>query len=608
MLVTSLLLANRREPLKGAHEPAWRVEDFATFRPNIVEFIEEEVRPAYMECRMVLVKAPVKSGKREMVEYAAVSGEGRETHVYITSLNRKADKCQHAELGKHGVTSFVVTQNKSQPALIELKIRDLVTSGKLVIIHIDEADYGSGSLQSMDRVYSAFKSENLVRFVCYSATPEELLWAFPSVSEANEDSSVVSSDDVDTTTGVVGDIDTAIECNYVPPNGYCGAATFLEHDLVRDAERFITVSEGGIVELTLQGKEVIQYVRDVMLSGIRPGANVAVVRLTTKEPKMKKDVELFLNGINSIPELADAVVYANVSCKITNNRVLCSDIDWSNQNWWDSIRTDKVVLIVIDQTCSRATEIGDHSRIACTHDYRKTIDYATVAQAQLRCAHYNTKYSGVFQQIRIWGDKKTFMLAAGMITHDEYTQKEFSIKKINDSLRSKYMVFDSQNRHVFPEHYSRKDATRIANQLNRPIRRLSCRVRTTSRTVPNIEHEFFECESANFADVRDDVTAFILAKGKNPGNIQDPFAKARANNDNFANDGIYYANGRTPGGTSTWKRCEYNEYASSTYVVSYHKQYKTSIVYNDGRLGVCVFVLVGDKTETSHNTYNSMYN
>ena len=97
-------------------------------------------------------------------------------------------------------------------------------------------DYGSGSLQSMDRVYSAFKSENLVRFVCYSATPEELLWAFPSVSEANEDNQWCHQR-CGTTTGVVGNIDTAIECNYVKRNGHCGAH-ILEHDIdmLDDAE------------------------------------------------------------------------------------------------------------------------------------------------------------------------------------------------------------------------------------------------------------------------------------------------------------------------------------------------------------------------------------
>ena len=103
------------------------------------------------------------------------------------------------------------------------------------------------------------------------------------------------------------------------------------------------------MELTLQGKEVIQYVRDVMLSGIRPGANVAVVRLTTKEPKMKKDVELFLNGINSIPERVMRIVYANVSCKIEIT-IMCSGRDWSNQNW-SSRSAQTRVFIIIDQTC-----------------------------------------------------------------------------------------------------------------------------------------------------------------------------------------------------------------------------------------------------------------
>ncbi len=58
---------------KKDHENAWSVANFESERPHMVTFIRENLIP-YLddeECRRIGVRAPVKSGKREIVEYLA---------------------------------------------------------------------------------------------------------------------------------------------------------------------------------------------------------------------------------------------------------------------------------------------------------------------------------------------------------------------------------------------------------------------------------------------------------------------------------------------------------------------------------------------------------
>ena len=69
----------------GAHYPfynmssfapakPWSVAVFQHLRPHMTNFVDNRIIPLLedTECRRIVVRAPVKSGKREMVEYIAM--------------------------------------------------------------------------------------------------------------------------------------------------------------------------------------------------------------------------------------------------------------------------------------------------------------------------------------------------------------------------------------------------------------------------------------------------------------------------------------------------------------------------------------------------------
>jgi hypothetical protein len=71
-LAPHLFKRARGVPLKD-HEHAWSVAIFESERPHLTTFVREKLLPLLddAECRRVLIRAPVKSGKREFAEYLA---------------------------------------------------------------------------------------------------------------------------------------------------------------------------------------------------------------------------------------------------------------------------------------------------------------------------------------------------------------------------------------------------------------------------------------------------------------------------------------------------------------------------------------------------------
>jgi hypothetical protein len=54
----------------------WPVAVFEEQRPHLTKFVRESIVPLLddSECRRIVLRAPVKCGKREMVEYIAMRG------------------------------------------------------------------------------------------------------------------------------------------------------------------------------------------------------------------------------------------------------------------------------------------------------------------------------------------------------------------------------------------------------------------------------------------------------------------------------------------------------------------------------------------------------
>ena len=471
LIVSGSALTNSPKPCPPK---PWSVADFQNHRSNITEFVDSKIRPLIeshdYEVRRVLIHGEVKSGKREIVEYIARRDHGSEIreHIFISAFHRKADESQRRELEQHNLKVFsIISVEVAKEAL--RYINERVSQGKKIILHADECDYGTGSRQSLKSIYSRIKENTNIITILYSATPEEVLFS-QDITQNEEDENFIG-----------GIYEQGIQLYYIPPETYCGAKKFLDEGLVENAVPFFK-KEDGIYMLSTQGRQIITDAKENLRTSIMQKAqatylyhkyinenniseaekyekiynkkirNVIVLRLTYKtyrssqrisQRSNNRSIEEFLNNSHLFPELADVNIIADKSdlSKYTNNNqnISFETVNWSNRSYWDNKQSDKLIMIVHEQTSTRSTEWEFHDRVFAAHDYRPTVSYGTIAQAQLRVAHYSSKY-GEFQSIRVYGHLKTFQMAAKEITFIEYLNDDWQKKQV---IRDHWMVDDS---------------------------------------------------------------------------------------------------------------------------------------------------------------------
>lgn len=413
----------------------WSIDTFRQQRPHLTTFVDTQVQP-YLDHKQIVIHAPVKSGKREMIEYIAVRNP-EYTHVMVSSWYRKADADQRKELEQHGVSVFNITSEQSSETCIQF-----LSSATNIIVHLDECDYGSGDIQSLSVLWTFMRERYTT--ILYSATPEEILCS----------------------------PDPGISLVYTPPEGYCGPARFLQEGLIHEAVEFFQ-PDG----LTFQGKTIIENLRLHMQH--EPRRNILILRLSYSElgsdesPKDKKAFYQFLANLNYFPELYDfdIVVDKDVSGEGYNSE----RVEWSNSSYWDT--TVNPTVVVIDQTSSRSTEWACHDRVYAMHDYRHRIRFSTVSQAQERVNHYEQRYGG-FQRIHVYGSVNTFRLSARHVNCKEYYHPTWKIKKEGDL----YLVCSETSLHPDcpPEGVSAERAEELTRHKKHT---LSMRIRGNTKNV-----------------------------------------------------------------------------------------------------------------------------
>jgi hypothetical protein len=404
----------------------WSVAVFERLREPLVDFVKTEVLPLLddTECRRIVIRAPVKSGKREMVEYIAMRdkqhGSARRVHAFLSAWHRVADDSQRKELEEHNLTNSVFSIiNAAKTNKCIQWINDRIAQGKHVVLHLDECDHGSGERQMLSRVWRSTRDNVNITNILYSATPEEVLFS----GEINND----YADDV-------AEIMEGHIVRYKPPTGYCGPQEFLDEGLIFNAKPFFT-KVGATYRLTGQGKEIVRDLRAGIATN--PERNIVVLRLsynlgtgTRDERKENKAIYQFLENRDKFTDLEDFIVIADKGDKFGGaTRVLKEDIKWSDDMYWESKATGRPILIVIDQTSSRSTEWRCHNRIFATHDYRDKVSFSVISQAQERVNHYKQRYGGRFQPIRVYGHRKSWELSAEKITYHDYLRDEWSKKR-----------------------------------------------------------------------------------------------------------------------------------------------------------------------------------
>lgn len=570
------------------HQKHWSLLDFETNRPELTAWVRSRILP-YLEdfnrgcCTVprLLVHGQVKVGKREIVEYISMLNhqspyKHHTKHVFISSFHRVADKDQREELANHHLQVYSVNNKQKSNETLQQMDKLLANPSTRVVIHWDECDYGTGDKQSLCHIYTYIKQHpEQVFSVLYSATPEELSHSpdmknFEDAEEvADPEEEVEGEEDGDTESVdfVSNFYKTGVSVVFPPPEGYCGAAKFLEANLVEDAMPFFQLkSRGKGYELSEQGRHIIQAAKDNLETFDRVittlksekyaakdrGASpaeleafdqkikqvvprfIVVLRLSYSngDTKGKEDTFIesrcnnsqkafhtFLENYKSMPELDDVDVYVD---KSSDDDVLVrgaekSRIDWGDATIWKKKTINKVpnvALIVHDQTSTRSTEWKIHDMVYATHDYRKQIIFNTIAQAQLRCAHYAQNYGG-FQPIRVYGHLKTFQLCANHISVKDYIRNEWTSRKIPNSEPPRYRLIHYQ-RHPLPEefggdraniagfpHAEAKAVLKMLGSATNVGSKMSQRVSGKYALAPVIQSKFYPVsEPTNREDVR----------------------------------------------------------------------------------------------------------
>jgi len=359
----------------------WSINEFQEKRPEIYEFMKNISIHIEQDKHHILIHAPVKCGKRVMVEsLTRILTEHK--HYYVCSLNRTDVKIQKEELGEYGVSLHLTSNKEEKESAINAINYDL-NYGNTIIIHCDECDYGCGRNQNLNPLFTRFMENLDVTFIYYSATPEETMYSQLSRRE------------------------DYIMLQFEPPSSYRGASYFLDNGLVFEPSVCLQKNE-GIITPTEHFKQVVR-------DSITHERNIGVIRIvgrifsTELIKANSKVIETELNRLGfSRPFTIKAI--GEKDKFEWENREICGG--------YTKAPLERNYIFFINQTCVRGTDLnGWHFRLAFWHDSRVTkTASSTLLQAILRPSYYITNYmkDGIPQEqpIRMYVSEIAMRLAA----------------------------------------------------------------------------------------------------------------------------------------------------------------------------------------------------
>jgi hypothetical protein len=611
----------------------WSVSQFEAYRPDLTRFVRDKVSHLIEEedgPRHLLIKGHVKVGKREMVEYIAKRDDSKEpvrAHAFVSAFHRKADDDQRTELSQHNLHVFSLSTRSSTDPVIRW-VESNIRLGLDVVIHFDEADYGSEDRQRLSDIWRRVKDNPRVLAIFYSATPEELRW-----------SETITQDD-DDDNFIAGIYEQGVMINYIPPPGYCGARRFLNEGLVTNARKFFNERSDGPFELTVQGRKIIDDAKNELEACLdrkaearialrkaraagdeaeiarqiaivsKPVRNIIALRLSydsgsgedAKQKVKRKAIYRFVEHISDFEELNDVNVIVDKAefpdgAPPAPARVELTQIMWSKVAYWNSLTSDKIVIVIMDQTSSRSTEWVFHDRLFAEHEYRPNITFCAAAQAQLRVAHYESRYGG-FQPIRVYGHLKTWKFADERISIEEFMNNEWKRKKVSGSDTYRIVNSNGRTHPQYPNPMSATAAAFVLEELGCDVDvKLSSRIRGKVRKCPEVLHDFEPCDPAGFQD------AVLRLKNRIPG-IQDATFSSPFKENKRAPDGRYMCPFR-----GEWDVREYPYFFRNRW--GFSAEYmgpRIGVCYCDGVCGIAVRYTTGEfENIDTMETYRSMY-
>lgn len=393
-----------------------RISEFMLNRRELFNYIKDKIVPFTQKFK--LIHAPVKSGKRGMVEIYSLLDK-KSKHIFLTALHRTADEKQRSELSSYGIQVYSVNNKNKKDRCIKY-IDDLLIKKEIVKIHLDELDYGCGNNQLLNYIWSKYKNNLNVYFVLYSATIEVAKKEFLQINNINN----------------------FYECDrYIPPSTYFGIKNYIENNKFFQAVPFIDYNNNtNEFSITEQGDELIKSLIS-NTKNVNNKRHIGILRLASNFKINGKQISQF----EKMKEYKDEIEEQyGIRLKFvgTNDNT----VEWDNQKYWEELSPIYPFIIVINQVSGRSTEWKCHPFLVWYHTLRTDeTPIGTIIQDQERPVFYVTNYKDEIN-IEIYGDLPSAKYSANQITLQQMLT--MTSRKLNSRLDTK-----NKKTHVDVEHY-----------------------------------------------------------------------------------------------------------------------------------------------------------
>jgi hypothetical protein len=369
---------------------------FKNKRPDQYKFVIKQLLTT--NDKYVVIQAPVKSGKRHIVEIYSSLTNGYNINFFISTWNRKSDHEQHERLRNDEFQIKVHTFSTKKA--MDMCIKDIqhvlksIKNSDKIILHIDEMDFGSGEKMLLSKIFEKYKLNDKVRFFLYSATCEIVN---PEINKH---------------------IDNYKVCKFEPPEVYYGIKNYIDDQKFYEADDFVKFVNGCPV-LTDHADELLKD----LVSQSKDTSNhrhVGVVRLAGCIPKTGRNKEQIFEAFKDLEK--------NITEKYLIECTFISHKDdknckWNNKDHWEKEitlgKTSLPKLYILNQMAGRSTQWKCHPFLCWYHCKRsKSTPIGTIIQDQERPVYYIDSYNKN-NNIKIYGDTNVALYSAGKIPLEE---------------------------------------------------------------------------------------------------------------------------------------------------------------------------------------------
>lgn len=381
-------------------------------RPEHVDFVKK-----YENCTRVIIDAEPKVGKRELkiIECLRqrISSNVDLNFIMITSLDRKDNKEQHKEMKEYGIECFLAKQEKEFLSHIKKLYQ---SKNNMIFIFLDESDYGTNCRQTMNKLFKKL-CETIDGLEKNNCKKKIFLRYFSGSNEEILHSNYGKSCDF---------------FKFPTPSFYRGAEWHLKNNLVHEADHFFVYDEDGDV---IPSEQAISLLKEFTESD-KP---FSILRVANKNLKIGPD----FNYIKNNKKIQDWLFLKfNIKFVAVDQN---DSMNWgwqnsSSKNWSDYYGGPKKIFL-INQTCTRSTELGFIPLIYFWHDFRSSqTPYNTIIQSALRVSHYPYKTNELYWNtpephtgVHIYTSVDCIKYRAGEISLEELRRKK---RKISSRIQS----------------------------------------------------------------------------------------------------------------------------------------------------------------------------